>query len=113
MLDGQIKEWPLGINMASPNGLYLAKFEYEPEALMGSSENLADLPIAPSDLEREPIQWDKFGPIMKSLYDSKGVMIRDKKETVRDSEESVESSEEPVIDLETPLETSKSLNDIT
>ena len=35
MLDGheKFREWPRGIRVADPNGLYLAKFEYEPELL--------------------------------------------------------------------------------
>ena len=39
MLDGQEKDWPRGLGLADPNGLYLTKFEYEPEDLIGSSDN--------------------------------------------------------------------------
>ena len=102
MLDGVEKEWPKGLKMAPPNGLYLAKFEYESEKLIESSENLADLPISLSDIKREPIQWDKVQPILNGMFGSKilkknsNLVISDEEEFTENSEESLESTEKPV-----------------
>ena len=70
MLNGEEKKWPQGLDMADPNGLYLANVEYDPDAVKSASDNLADLPIGLSDMKRQPIEWDKMKPVMRFILDN-------------------------------------------
>ena len=48
----------------------IANVEYDPEAVKSASDNLADLPIGLSDIKRQPIEWDKMKPVMKSILNN-------------------------------------------
>ena len=51
---------------------------------------MADLPISPSDVERDPIQWDKVGPILKRIWDPKSIKSNDNL-MLSDKEEATET----------------------
>ena len=86
---------------------------------------MADLPISPSDVERDPIQWDKVGPILKRIWDPKSIksndnlMLSDKEEAIETIEKPIkrqvntEGIRRPLEESEVPMEVSKSSNDIT
>ena len=86
---------------------------------------MADLPISPSDIERDPIQWDKVSPILKRIWDPKSIksndnlMLSDKEEAKETIEEPLkrqvndEGFRRPLEESEVPMEVSKSSNDIT
>jgi len=104
MLDGEIKDWPAGLDMADPNGLYLANVEYDPEAVKSASDNLADLPIGLSDIKRQPIEWDKMKPVMKSILNNDKSMVQrvDFKAKAEEPDEDIEDNiEESLKDSET------------
>jgi len=93
MLNGEKKNWPGGLNMADPNGLYLANVEYDPEILKSASDNLADLPIGLSDLKRQPIEWDKMKPVMKFILDNNNSYFKVKAhEHDKPNEDNIEES---------------------
>ena len=54
----------------------IANVEYDPEAVKGASDNLADLPIGLSDIKRQPIEWDKMKPVMKSILNNNNSMVQ-------------------------------------
>ena len=54
----------------------IANVEYDPEAVKSASDNLADLPIGLSDIKRQPIEWDKMKPVMKSILNNNNSMVQ-------------------------------------
>ena len=54
----------------------IANVEYDPEAVKSASDNLADLPIGLSDIKRQPIEWDKMKPVMKSILNNNNSTVQ-------------------------------------
>ena len=83
----------------------IANVEYDPEAVKSASDNLADLPIGLSDIKRQPIEWDKMKPVMKSILNnnkSRMVQTVDFKVKAEEPDEDIEDNiEESLKDSET------------
>ena len=82
----------------------IANVEYDPEAVKSASDNLADLPIGLSDIKRQPIEWDKMKPVMKSILNNNNSMVQtvDFKAKAEKPDENIEDNiEESLKDSET------------
>lgn len=77
LLDGDDNnQKPLGLQIASPNGLYLSNVEYYKESLTGSTDDLQKLPVLPLPLNEGPvrsIQWEEpqMREVMKNIFQQK------------------------------------------